>query len=116
MSDINTNTIDTAADATIAKVSPFKFTPLNVVMQWVKVGLIVAALHYFIHQSFTTDAMEFFLGGAFMTGFFLLMCKPHLIDKIPDLGTTRDCEESDWKDKPEFRVDADCTRNWLTDN
>ena len=82
MSDIDTNTIDTAADATIAKVSPFKFTPLNVVMQWVKVGLIVAALHYFIHQSFTTDAMEFFLGGAFITGFFLLMCKPHLLDKV----------------------------------
>ena len=33
MSNIDTNTIDTAADATIAKVSPFKFTPLNVVMQ-----------------------------------------------------------------------------------
>ena len=33
MSNIDTNTIDTAANATIAKVSPFKFTPLNVVMQ-----------------------------------------------------------------------------------
>ena len=152
MSDIDTNTIDTAADATIAKVSPSL-----VVTQWVKAGLIVAALHYLIHQSLVTDTVEFGIGGAFMTWFskqvavaktkphpftpdmfnrrnvakvvtvavapvvavlhftihqtlttdavefgiggafvawfFMLLCNPHLVDKIPELGETSDWDE-----------------------
>ena len=116
MSNIDTNTIDTAADATIAKVSPFKFTPLNVVMQWVKVGLIVAALHYFIHQSFTTDAMEFVLGGAFMTGFFMLMCKPHLVDKIPNqTWSNHDEMVSDWKCRSNPAYSYEIDNVWNSD-
>ena len=93
MSDIDTNTIEQAATAkTIPSTfTPAMFTPLNVAkVVTVAVAPVVAALHYFVHQSFTTDAVEFGIGGAFVAWFFMLLCNPHLVDKIPNLGETSD--------------------------
>lgn len=83
MNDIDTNITDTAAVSETApvKVSPFKFTKGKVIRLWVFVGLVVTVLHYTVHQSPTTDAIEFGAGGLFMTWFYLLMCKPRLVGK-----------------------------------
>lgn len=86
MNTIDTNTAKQVAVAT-TKASPFTpamFTPLKVARSIaMTVVPVVAVLHFTIHQSLVADAVEFVLGGAFIAWFYMLLCNPHLVDKIP---------------------------------
>ena len=106
MSNTNTNkTKQSTEQVTTAKTipSPFTqdmFTTFNVAkVVTVAVAPVVAVLHFTIHQTLTTDAVEFGIGGAFVAWFFMLLCNPHLVDKIPDLGAANDWDKSGWDKK-----------------
>ena len=122
MSDINTTITDTAVEGKAVTTAPFKFTPamftpFNVVkMVTIVVAPVVAVLHFTIHQSLTADAVEFGVGGAFVAWFFLLLCNPHLVDKIPSrTWSSHDEMVSDWERRSNPAYSYEIDNIWYLD-
>ena len=123
MSNTNTNkTKQSTEQVTTAKTipSPFTqdmFTTFNVAkVVTVAVAPVVDVLHFTIHQTFTTDAVEFGIGGAFVAWFFMLLCNPHLVDKIPNqTWSNHDEMVSDWKRRSNPAYSYEIDNVWNSD-